>query len=300
MDTRTPRGQASRAARRRHPAGASARGMLRRLTGALLLALLTTVSFATDRPPLRLTHPDPQPGDRFGIHATTIADINDNGHADFLVGGSLPGPGSGRAFVFDGLTGEHLRTHTPPDADYARNFSSRVYPYRNADSDPLPDYIIRSRSTSGDSVKLTIFGARSGLPIGAIFQPPGAIGLWNLTDPFTSDWVGYLTASNSSFSPDSTNIIKVGNTTLQIPDIHTYFTVHLAELFPDSNSNGHQEVIVGMNLTSQSIHFGRYDLLTGERVIQPYEFRLRRRHRGLASGRGRRRVAGNRNSVSRL
>lgn len=102
-------------------------------------------------------------GDRFGIEVCAAGDVNGDGRQDLLVGAPLAAGGTGRAHVYDGLTGTLIRTHSGNGLEMA--CGGAVRGLGDVNGDGISDYAI-ARPGAGQQVgHVTLYSGYDGLPI---------------------------------------------------------------------------------------------------------------------------------------
>jgi hypothetical protein len=92
-----------------------------------------------------LDSPHAQQSGRFGVSVASAGDVDGDGVQDVLVGaaGETPaGANSGRAYLFSGATGQHLRTLESPNAEPSGFFGGAVAGAGDVDGDGLADVLV--------------------------------------------------------------------------------------------------------------------------------------------------------------
>ncbi|MFO0875375.1 MAG: hypothetical protein U0575_15590 [Phycisphaerales bacterium] len=92
------------------------------------------------------TSPNPESSGRFGSAVAGIKDLNGDGRGDYIVGAydenGAGVNGSGRAYVYSGINGTLIRTHTSPNANTSGSFGTAVAGIPDATGDGRGDYIV--------------------------------------------------------------------------------------------------------------------------------------------------------------
>jgi hypothetical protein len=117
-----------------------------------------------------LKAPEPEEGARFGHAVSGIADVNNDGTPDLLVGEpkrdfSEDVPDSGAVYIFSGADGTLLRTLLPP-ADTDGRFGSAIADAGDLQEDGVPDVLV---GEPGSSI-VHIISGQTGVTILSIFR----------------------------------------------------------------------------------------------------------------------------------
>ncbi len=118
-----------------------------RLTCALVLILAVTAGPGHAQVLHTLVSPLPEAQGWFGRSVAAAGDVNADGYADVLVGAPWEDPDSatanaGRAYVFDGLTGDTLMTLISPHAEDGGEFGCSVSGLGDIDGDGFADIVV--------------------------------------------------------------------------------------------------------------------------------------------------------------
>ena len=103
-----------------------------------------------------------QPGDLLGVAIESAGDVNNDGHADVIAGGSSSG-GMGRAFVFSGDKGDTL--HTLQGEAAGDRFGGAVAGAGDVDGDGFSDVAVGATGFDGvgaDSGRAYLFSGKTG------------------------------------------------------------------------------------------------------------------------------------------
>jgi hypothetical protein len=101
----------------------------------------------TGTPLHTLVSPNEEANGWFGYKVSGAGDVNGDGHDDVVVGAHLEDPGSspgnaGRAYVFDGQTGNPLCTLVSPNEEQSGRFGSSVSGSGDVDGDGYDDVVV--------------------------------------------------------------------------------------------------------------------------------------------------------------
>ena len=99
-----------------------------------------------------LISPNAAPNGQFGISVSGVGDVNDDGHADVLVGAwreDFVTFGAGRAYIFSGADGSVLQSLTSPNPESNARFGSSVSESGDVDGDGITDAVVGALSESG-------------------------------------------------------------------------------------------------------------------------------------------------------
>ena len=124
-----------------------------------------------------LQSPNPENASFFGFPVAGIADVSGDGLGDVLVGAFLEDSGAmnaGRAYVFDGATGDVLRTLTSPNPEEGGWFGIGLSSVPDADGDEQEDILVGALGETGDGApggRAHLFSGPTGLLIRTLESP---------------------------------------------------------------------------------------------------------------------------------
>jgi hypothetical protein len=103
-----------------------------------------------------LVSPCPSDEGWFGFGVSGVGDVNDDGHADVVVGADCeeptPSPTSvGRSYVFSGATGDTLYSLLPPQQESSGHFGFAATGLADIDSDGYPDLAVGGHGIGGQN-----------------------------------------------------------------------------------------------------------------------------------------------------
>jgi hypothetical protein len=216
------------------------------------------------------TAPNAEFGGQFGFYVAGIGDINNDGRGDYIVGAPFEnGVGvndSGRVYVYSGINGALIRTHTMPGANTFGNFGYSVAAIPDLNNDGRPDYIVGAPGGATNG-QVFIYSGASGALIRTTNAPASAAGgdfghsVAGMPDgngDGRGDYVVGAPYANPGSSPFNAGRAYVfsGNTgnllfTLASPNQQSsgQFGVSVAGV-ADVNGNGGGDVVVGAWLES--------------------------------------------------
>ena len=95
-------------------------------------------------------------GDWFGSGIATLSDRNGDGHDDFIIGADQGFVGRGRAYVYDGATGQRIWTLRPPSsgAVFGRNILGTV---GDLNGDAVPDFFVSDFADSSLRGRIRVY-----------------------------------------------------------------------------------------------------------------------------------------------
>lgn len=118
------------------------------VTAFASLAVFTTLSPQV----IELTSPFEEAGGNFGRAVDGIGDINSDGHSDLIVGADLEDvnglSAAGRAYVFDGQSGDTLASHFSPEPQSNGRYGGSVTGLSDVNSDGVRDYAVAAWNES--------------------------------------------------------------------------------------------------------------------------------------------------------
>jgi hypothetical protein len=125
-----------------------------------------------------LDNPSPQSG-RFGFAVAGMADVNNDGTPDLLVGAleqDVAGTaGQGQAFVFSGINGSLLYTVTTPTPEASANFGYAVTGTGDVNGDGIPDLLVgapdRDVGVADDQGQAFVFSGADGSLLHTLNDP---------------------------------------------------------------------------------------------------------------------------------
>ncbi|MCU0613310.1 MAG: integrin alpha [Candidatus Eisenbacteria bacterium] len=129
---------------------------------------------------LTLASPNAVEDGWFGASVCSAGDVTGDGHLDLIVGADgeaqgLSPPGSGRAYVFCGVTGAPVRTLTSPIEEFAGGFGCTVAGVGDVDGDDCPDLAVGSSEGVDAGVpaggRVHVYSGRSGDLLHTIVSP---------------------------------------------------------------------------------------------------------------------------------
>ena len=227
-------------------------------------------------------------GDNFGNHASTVGDIDRDGHADVFVGApanKAGGEGAGRAYVYSGKDGHVLLTLTGEHAD--DQFGSAVTGY----TDAKHAFLVVGAPTAGarktgrvyvydkltDKPKFTFDSDSTGNLLGYMFLAVlGDVDGDGVPDIYASDW------SNAAKGPATGRVYVYSGRTGKVLLTLTgetagegFGTTHATA--GDVNHDGHADLIVGAwQYAGAAISGGRAYLYSGKdgKLLRTYTNRI--------------------------
>jgi hypothetical protein len=128
-----------------------------------------------------LVSPDDSTGGHFGRWVSGAGDVNNDGHADVIVGAPYTAPGSspdgaGRAYVFSGMTGSALYTLASPNEEQYGLFGNVVSTAGDIDDDGYDDVIVGARNEDPgasplDAGRAYVFSGATGALLYTLVSP---------------------------------------------------------------------------------------------------------------------------------
>lgn len=127
------------------------------LASTLAVVLASSLAWLASLPPqvVELTSPFEEAGGNFGRAVDGIGDINSDGHSDLIVGADLEDvsglSAAGRAYVFDGQSGDTLVSHSSPEPQSNGRYGGSVTGLSDVDNDGVRDYAVAAWNESEGS-----------------------------------------------------------------------------------------------------------------------------------------------------
>lgn len=125
-----------------------------------------------------LTAPTTNAGAEFGAAVAGVGDVDADGTADVLVGApgdSVGGDNAGKAFLFSGADGSHLRTFESPNAEQLGLFGDALAGVGDLNGDGTPDVAITAQGEAvqdEDSAgRVYVFSGEDGRVLHALASP---------------------------------------------------------------------------------------------------------------------------------
>ncbi len=149
------------------------------LTFALLVTMLAAAS--TAQVMYTLVSPNEEAAGFFGHSISGAGDINGDGYDDVVVGAYGEGPGispdnAGRAYVFDGWTGNLLHTLVSPNEEYDGGFGYSVSGAGDVNGDGYHDVVVGAwmedpGSSPDNAGRAYVFDGQTGDPLYTLVSP---------------------------------------------------------------------------------------------------------------------------------
>jgi hypothetical protein len=120
----------------------------------------------------RLESPNPEGGGRFGAAAAGVGDVDGDGVGDILIGApgeTVQDSSAGRAYLFSGADGKHLRGYESPTSQEGGRFGKDVAAVGDLTGDDIPELLI---GAPGEDVWSENSAGRAYLFNGAAFNEP--------------------------------------------------------------------------------------------------------------------------------
>jgi len=124
-----------------------------------------------------LASPNEESGGNFGTSVSGIPDVNGDAAPDVVVGAPVEDGGatdSGRAYIFSGANGAHLRTLASPNAQATGNFGVSVGGMPDTNGDGLGEAIVGADledAGNADSGRAYIFSGADGAAVASLTSP---------------------------------------------------------------------------------------------------------------------------------
>ncbi len=163
-----------------HAAGASVLLLAVAVLPFLLVATALSVSAQAQAPSLVLTSPNPEPSLPFSgtfSPSTGVPDVNGDGRADILIGAPNENAGAtdaGRAYLFDGVTGDLLRTLSSPNPEFRGQFGGFVSGVPDVNGDGRGDLLIAAsleNAGATDAGRAYLFSGATGIRLCTLVSP---------------------------------------------------------------------------------------------------------------------------------
>jgi len=128
-----------------------------------------------------LVSPNEEYQGRFGYSVSGGGDVDGDGHDDVVVGAPMEDPGSspgwsGRAYVFDGQTGNPLHVLVSPNEQGGGHFGSSVSDAGDVNGDGYGDVVVGAHkeapgSSPAESGRAYVFDGQTGNPLYVLVSP---------------------------------------------------------------------------------------------------------------------------------
>ena len=129
-----------------------------------------------------LTSPNPELASFFSFPLDGISDVNGDGIDDVLVGAFSEDGGAtnaGRAYIFDSVTGNPIRTLTSPNSEPSGNFGIGLASVPDADGDGQEDILVgawNENAVTGGGGRAYLFSGESGVLLRTVESPAAESG----------------------------------------------------------------------------------------------------------------------------
>jgi len=128
-----------------------------------------------------LKSPNESSTGQFGISVSAVPDINGDGHWDVVVGAPGEEPGTspkeaGRAYIFDGFSGNRLRTLVSPSEEFEGGFGTSVSGFPDLNGDGSGEVVVGAigespGSSPNDAGRTYIFNGANGSLLKTLSSP---------------------------------------------------------------------------------------------------------------------------------